>query len=453
MVNLKDNLFKINQIEKNFDTKKYISHGFNFWPLLRAKIYFEEMHRTHSNEKRKKLSIINIIKEIFLNFRINKYKSNKHKKFIFIFDEDSEDLVLDFSSRFADQNSLVNYVFISKMEKKISNGMDRLNINNFTSTYWLFRIKMKLIRMFKRKNIISKLGYKITDEVFTIDYLSSFYERLFRRLSPQYVINVCFYSIDGFALNLACKKLHIKSIDYQHGAQNDFHNMYTNWSDPPEKGYEILPDIFWTWGLISKDRLNAWTVFTKGHKAIVGGNSSYIIKKNQNLLFQKGTLNNKKKLPIILVSLQNEKFLPNWLLIYAMNTKNCVHWIFRPHPRNQLSKSAIYKIEKASWIKLDIAGQYKKDELFSMADVHITGYSSMAFEAQLYKLRTIFIHENALQGYSKIIDEIRLFYAPSAIELDDKLQKILKSDVPIFNDDYHGNENDIEFDKLDSFNF
>ena len=73
-------------------------------------------------------------------------------------------------------------------------------------------------------------------------------------------------------MSLACHKLKIKVIEYQHGFINDYYNMYTNWKNLPNNGFELLPDIFWVWAEDNAIKINEWSSKTNKHKAIVGGN-------------------------------------------------------------------------------------------------------------------------------------------------------------------------------------
>ena len=74
------------------------------------------------------------------------------------------------------------------------------------------------------------------------------------------------------ALSLACSRLKINLVDYQHGSQNDFHPMYSNWNSVPKEGYEIIPDYFWMWGNIFAKKIKIWSSIINKHNTFVGGN-------------------------------------------------------------------------------------------------------------------------------------------------------------------------------------
>ena len=59
-----------------------------------------------------------------------------------------------------------------------------------------------------------------------------------------------------------------------------------------------------------------------------------------------------------------------------------------------------------------------------MTDIHITGYSTVAFEAQNFNVATIFIHPNAMNGYNQLINKNGLFYAENVEDLNRLIDKL-----------------------------
>ncbi|MBI3857802.1 MAG: hypothetical protein HY293_19135 [Planctomycetes bacterium] len=69
------------------------------------------------------------------------------------------------------------------------------------------------------------------------------FERAFDVIHPS----VAFTSNMGryeFALNLACRRRNILTVELQHGAFA-LHGQYASWRKVPPEGYDLLPDAFW----------------------------------------------------------------------------------------------------------------------------------------------------------------------------------------------------------------
>ena len=49
--------------------------------------------------------------------------------------------------------------------------------------------------------------------------------------------------------------------------------------------------------------------------------------------------------------------------------------------------------------------------LLKHVDLHLTGYSTVAFEAALFQVPTIFFHKNAKDGFQGLFDKKLFFYA------------------------------------------
>ena len=76
----------------------------------------------------------------------------------------------------------------------------------------------------------------------------------------------------GHALALACRRRGILSIELQREGRSGRHEAYI-WSSVPERGYEILPAVFWTWTQADADAIETWTRTLKRpwHSSIYGG--------------------------------------------------------------------------------------------------------------------------------------------------------------------------------------
>jgi hypothetical protein len=84
------------------------------------------------------------------------------------------------------------------------------------------------------------------------------YEAMLRRTNPRAVYIVCYYGLERMALNVACRRLGIPSVDIQHGSSGRRHWAYGLWTRVPEAGYDSLPSHFWCWDQGEADAVNEW---------------------------------------------------------------------------------------------------------------------------------------------------------------------------------------------------
>lgn len=77
--------------------------------------------------------------------------------------------------------------------------------------------------------------------------LADAFERLLNRLQADRVFQVSYYSVAGYAMNLAGRRLGLPVIDVQHGVITPLHLAYASWSLPQGEDH-LLPTAHWTWG-------------------------------------------------------------------------------------------------------------------------------------------------------------------------------------------------------------
>lgn len=260
------------------------------------------------------------------------------------------------------------------------------------------------------------------------------FKKILRRLKPKFFFLVCFYGEIPMAASLACHELNIRSIELQHGQQGDFHPMYTNWTCIPKNSkYELLPDIFWTWGVSSKNRIMKWAKDTL-HTAIPGGNAwidysnRWINTSNDTFFYLKKLKEKISKKKSILFTLQPVEFcLPEFILETIKETQSEFFWLFRMHPVMKSKKEEILsKLNDFGIInfEIDISSEISLYPLFSFVDFHVTLWSSVAIEAQLFNVKTIIAHEYGYLSMKNYCESNVFGYANTK---DDLLQ-LLKLD-------------------------
>ncbi|UAA39539.1 hypothetical protein KIH87_04050 [Paraneptunicella aestuarii] len=277
--------------------------------------------------------------------------------------------------------------------------------------------------------------YKLDHEVRRIVWLANIIERFLRLHSVKKVINICYYGYLGMAVNLACYRAGVLSIEYQHGVQTQFHPMYSNWRNVPEEGYELLPEAFWVWGNATENMITDWAQSHSFHKVLTVGNAWLEFFKQQ---IQSQQHKEDALLPVyqnktlILVSLQAfpEHYQSHVTEVMRRSPDDWV-WILKEHPRYLLTPEQL-QAEFGDMVakgKVVLERRFSIYELLSLLPIkaHLTAYSTVAFECEYYGVPTVFFHENGINGNSELIPQANhLFAALDADTLYKCVEKALQ---------------------------
>lgn len=256
---------------------------------------------------------------------------------------------------------------------------------------------------------------------------SAFFEKCFKGKRPSSVFLTCFYAELTMALTLACRRQRIPCVELQHGQQGEWHTMYTHWSRLPRRGYDLIPDQFWMWGVPAARRVQAW-LRSPGRQVFVGGNP-WLGWRSEKARFQDESpegsafVRGREERRTILVSLQFSE-LPDfvWHTI-AKRTKD--RWLLRMHPRflneeSKFLKECAERLPDGNW-EVSEASRADFYDLLPDADVHITGWSTTAFEALAFGVPTILIHPNGLDAMRESVESGVFGYADNAAKLGELL--------------------------------
>ncbi len=451
-------LKKISRLENSIKISEIKCFDFNPWPYIRLKILEENNSLDKGIGGKVQLNMMVKFKKIFHSFFI--YRKNPIKKenvdvIYFTRLSESKDFVGDKNfNRYSDS---FNFFFSSDYKIKIlelndigwvgSKKYTNSNITYLDFIVKLTRMKFNILVRLKffnktqdldfNKAIEEVFGFKIyfNSELIYLDFLSKVFVKILKCYKPKIVVLTVFYRLEAMAMCLACERLGIKTIEYQHGAQNDYHPMYTHWENIPQKGYELIPDIFWMWGDIPKKRIESWARNSKKHTAIVGGNlwMTYLSQRkstveNIGMFYQKNRTH-------ILISLQGDAYFPSFLLGAIANSSSDVVWHFRDHPRLAISKELRKSIAQYENTEIEFTSQAPLYELLKLTDVHLTGYSTVAFEAQSFYVPTIFMHVNSLNGYKSLMNKNGLYYVENESDLMCVLGRLI-NESPYITPDY-----------------
>jgi hypothetical protein len=258
-------------------------------------------------------------------------------------------------------------------------------------------------------------------------FLSRLFEFFLKKHSVEKVFSICYYEDFGYAMNIACHRLGIKSFDIQHGVQGKYHPAYAPMSNIPEGGYQMLPDVFWVWNRSSFENINLWR--TPFHKAFLGGNPWIDFCASHRSAEEKAL----GGLPIILVTLQPiADPLPGFLLKTMSATVGQYKWCVRLHPRQFSEKELIRKqlVNEGldQHVEMELSSQLPLPILLMETKVHVTQWSSVVIEAFELGVPSVVIHKTGELVYSKEEFSEYVYYAYTSREIEEAIQK-----APTFN--------------------
>ncbi|MBF0102379.1 MAG: tetratricopeptide repeat protein [Desulfobacterales bacterium] len=429
-MNHKATIEKIVSIEKAFDVNTLVYHDINIWPIIRHAIHYQYL-RPNANFTQKTnqsyeksiltwqypdIKQLNGIPILFFSRTIDysdQWEGNYYNRHI--------DPLCDVC------NSKWNYVKIELQSNESLKTLPRFEPTLFiehpksngissNSEYRISEFDAFLKIVFEIDPTL-----RIDEEVFIykshwVNQYYLFFKELFEQVQPRIVFQVNYGNIIGFALNKAAKHLGILSVDIQHGFQNPFHGEYTHWTRIPAKGYELLPDIFWTWGNPAKNNIEKWQIIGSEYpKAVVGGNRFLGMWKeklvHENTIAMPDAFQNiiQGKEKIILITLQTlANPLPDQL-ISAMKRSQNNNWIWlvRLHPLQRQHMTEIRTILDHHGIRnyeIHFATLMPLYQLLNLSDHMVTCFSTVCYEALAFDVPVTLVHPASLDFFKDDID-------------------------------------------------
>jgi hypothetical protein len=226
-----------------------------------------------------------------------------------------------------------------------------------------------------------------------VESMSLTMENWMKRSLPRIAFVNCYYSLEGFAAVLACKRLGILCVDVQHGVQGPLHVAYGAWSGVPAEGYELLPDRFWCWSESEMQTIEAWAGKPAArHAPIAGGNpwlDMWLDGQAPMVAAADRQLHAlvRQDRPAVLVTLQwgmtDDVFLSPLMDLMEASLGRWT-WILRLHPVMRAQAPRIRTLlasRRLSDVLVDDSSQFALPALLRRADVHLTHNSSTVLEA------------------------------------------------------------------------
>lgn len=302
----------------------------------------------------------------------------------------------------------------SPIERSYRIDEDMSSLAHLRSSIPLSHIHRDLFEFIQKEFPGHLLDYKSIEGVLQFICLAaSYFKIILQEGRARVSLSSVIPSVRTFAFILGSRLAGVPSVEVQHGigGGGEVHPVYNHWSVVPREGYHLLPKYFWCWGEKSKSGVTEWTDDNDFHQAFVGGNPwlPNIIQLTDEEKAKK--TGGRKR---ILVSLQNYD-IPYFLLEGIKHFRE-YEWFFLCHPlHNHLFDKYNSHLNKhlAAFDNWSISHS-RKNEFYTLikdATVLITGFSTTAYEALVFGVPTILIHENSLFEISQYIKKGVFRYA------------------------------------------
>ncbi|MEI7967443.1 MAG: hypothetical protein WCJ69_00530 [Betaproteobacteria bacterium] len=232
--------------------------------------------------------------------------------------------------------------------------------------------------------------------------VSNYYSRFLRRAQPRLAFVVGYYSLEGMAFVLACKRVEVRVFDLQHGVQGNMHPAYAAWpTTHNNEVHTLLPDGFWVWSDWEAATIRGWAQ-GRAHQAVVGGNpwmdlwspdSEWpgVAEARQRVAVLKAQALGR---PILLVTLQyglqaQEQLEP--LAKLMRHSKDKFMWWVRLHPAmlDRYEEVVSRLAETGAPHDITLSTDLPLQALLPMADLHLTHSSTTVIEAEQFGLRSV----------------------------------------------------------------
>ena len=238
-----------------------------------------------------------------------------------------------------------------------------------------------------------------------IKFISNFYIRFFKKVSPEKLIFCGYYGWDNlYAAIYSANKLNIKTIDFQHGPQTN-HMVFSGWNKIPKLGYNLMPKEYWVWDQESKLNLEKWSASQDDISVKLAGHP---------YLQYKHTKENKRNL--IVFTMQTfllKRMIPQGII--KLMKEWDYKWVFRLHPRNSFSLSEVENYFNNQGVdntiyEIEFSDQKPLSETLAKAVLHFTCFSGCMLEARSLGVSTILIDDVGYDMFKNYIDNDLVFY-------------------------------------------
>lgn len=262
--------------------------------------------------------------------------------------------------------------------------------------------------------------------------LARLFGRRIERLAPAVGLTFGWYGVEGMAFGLACARRGVPVVDVQHGLQGPLHPAYTRWRLPPE-GYELLPDLFWTWSEADAQRIASWAAASRRHRSVAVGNLLV------DAVLRDPGLPDGEPLPApasleVLVAL-SAPALPELVEAAIAASPREWRWWVRVHPAQlatvpEVERRLALLVSEGRRVEVRLASEASLYTLLARTHVVLTEVSSAIVEAAHFGKRAVLCHPLGAEHFADRVAAGKAALATgSGAEVVDALRAMARPDA------------------------
>ena len=433
-MNLTEVNLQISKIEISVNVDEIKINGQHGWPIVRSVLYSLLSTKDNKNEKNSPLSftLYQIKRKVFIFFA-KSFINNRATKATYL----NDDTEVAFLCRASHQVTIKGYA--QKFDRVLDPVFYQLKNDRRCQMFVLgipkhekyFYPKKHLSRGHKSTGIrlsgVSKSGLEEellrwnvdlkkfqrliskAEEDFAAGY-SSAVNLLQSNRKIQYIFTSVWYAPETMGYISAAHEIGLKVIEVQHAAEIYNHPMYFDWLKAPIDGYRLAPDIFFMWNKECAEIVQASFGSGSDNKTSVVGYPWHDFYK----IFSK-FVNQPVNVPMgkkhILFTLQAPTFesrsrIPDFVIEFMKQERSDVHINFRCHPNDLNARREIGLLDNVELkTKFEVTdGDDDLVESLKKCNFHVTSYSTVCFEAQIYGIPTLLFGSESAEIYRREIE-------------------------------------------------
>jgi hypothetical protein len=269
--------------------------------------------------------------------------------------------------------------------------------------------------------------HQVQADIVYLQKLSLVFEQWLRRTGAKLLVSVCWYGLDVMAATLAARRLGILTADLQHGLHGAEHHGYASWAKVPSVPYQIVPDVFWCWGIQQARRLMEQSPAFAGQcRAIPAGNLwlnkwRYDERSGFDLGREQIARQSAGYQKTILVTLQNPGEFTELMLQAISQSPAQWFWLLRFHPATSAAERSYFEAKLRSLecpnCEYELSGSMAPYALMQLCDLQVTGYSTCAQEALFFGLPTITVTRDGASALAEFIRAGSMLAAQDVAEI------------------------------------
>jgi hypothetical protein len=251
------------------------------------------------------------------------------------------------------------------------------------------------------------------------------FERILRKVRPRLAFVVTWYAGLAPAFLLACRRQGILSVDLQHCPQGGRHKAY-RWGAVPERGYGMLPAVFWNWGEADSAVIDSWST-GPWHRSLHGGHprlGPFLADADPRTrqwddLFRRmrGDLHCEREILVALQTIGRQGNILDALAERIASSPPNWRWWIRRHPAARRRDDALYArlLElRGPNIRIEEASALPLPALLRHMSVTVSIASGVAAEAAFFGVPAIFLSDDARglfgylveSGHARILEDL-----------------------------------------------